>query len=121
MILKNASIANGTETVKATLATLAGQSTAVIPEGATIHKVWYEPAVAGDDGNVDITIDGAGTDIVIGQMTAGDLAQTADNIVFEDGWLVGSGQAGVLKATPDGTPTAGSGVLYALYSRAAKA
>lgn len=120
MILKNASIANGTETVKATLATLAGQSTATIPEGATVHKVWYVPAVAGDNGNVDITIDGAGTDIVIGQMTAADLSQTAENIVFEDGWVVGSGQAGVLKATPDGTPTTGSGTLHALYTRAAK-
>ena len=120
MILKNVAIENGTETVQATLASLAGVSTAVIPDDAVIHKVWYEPAVAGDDGGVTITIDGSGTDIEIGSMSEADVSQTTDNVVFEDGWVVGSGQAGVLKAAATGSPTAGSGVLYALYTRAAK-
>ena len=120
MILKNVAIENGTETVQATLASLAGTSTAVIPVGAVIHRVWYEPAVAGDDGGVTITIDGSGTDITIGTMSEADVSQTAEHIVFDDGWVVGTGQAGVLKAVATGSPTAGSGVLYALYTRAAK-
>lgn len=117
MILKNTSLEKGTETVSLTLEDLAGAATTLIPEGAKITKVWYEPAVAGDDGGVDITIDGTGTDLVIGSMSATDVSQIAQNVVFEDGWTVGSGQAGVLTAVATGTPTAGSGVLNATFTR----
>lgn len=117
MILKNTTHEKGTETVSIELASLAGAATTEIPEGAKITKVWYEPAVAGDDGGVNITIDGSGTDLVIGTMSATDVAQITENVVFGDGWTVGSGQAGVLTATATGSPTAGSGVLNATFSR----
>lgn len=121
MILKNAVSENGTEQIKLPLTLLAGTSTLVIPDGAVVNKVWYKPTIASDNGGFTVTIDGSGTDIVIGTASAGDAAQTTHNIVWVDGWEVGAGQAGVLKATATSTPTAGSGTLYALFTRATQA
>lgn len=117
MIIKGLTSDTGTEVVKATLVALAGVSTLIIPEGSVISKVWYDPAVAGDDGGFDITIDGSGTDIVIGSASAADASQDTEGVVWMDGWFVGSGQAGILKAAATGSPTVGSGVLYAQFTR----
>jgi hypothetical protein len=114
--IMNLIVPTATETISVDIVDLAGASTAVIPAGARIHHVWYEPAVVGDDGNMAITIDGSGTDLVIGTFPEADLAEL-DIMMFQDGWTVGSTQAGVLTATATGTPTQGSGKLYAVYSR----
>ena len=117
MYLNNAKVEKSTETVSVDLANLAGADAVTIPEGAFIQSVKYVPAVAGDDGGFAITIDGSGTDIAIGTVSEAQASQIAENVVFLDGWAVGAGQAGVLTATPSGSPTQGSGTLYCTFTR----
>ena len=121
MLFTNAQMPYGTEAGEVTLANLAGAGTLVIPEGAIIHLVRYIPAIAGDDGGFDVTIDGDGTDIVIGSVTEAQASQTATPVDITGVWKVGSGQAGVLTATATDSPTAGSGSLVALFTRASQA
>jgi hypothetical protein len=121
MLFTNAQMPYGTETTEVSLTTLEGAGTLVIPEGAVIHLVRYIPAVAGDDGGFDVTIDGSGTDIVIGSVTEAQASQTASPVDVTGTWKVGAGQAGVLTATATGSPTAGSGSLMALFTRASQA
>lgn len=120
MLFTNLQVPYGTETSKVTLVALAGVDTVEIPEGAIIHLVRYIPAVAGDDGGFDVTIDGAGTDIVIGTVTEAQASQNTQPVDVTGVWEVGAGQAGVLTATPTGSPTAGSGSLLALFTRASQ-
>jgi hypothetical protein len=117
MYLNNATVEKSTETTSVDLTNLAGADTLTIPEGAFITSVKYIPAIAGDAGGFSITIDGSGTDIAIGTVSETQASQTDDNVVFMDGWVVGSGQAGVLTATASGSPTQGSGTLYCTFTR----
>jgi len=121
MLFTNAQMPYGTECAEVTLANLAGAGTLTIPEGAVIHLVRYIPAVAGDDGGFDVKIDGSGTDIVIGSVNEAQASQADTPVDITGTWKVGSGQAGVLTATATGSPTAGSGALMALFTRASQA
>ena len=116
MFLNNARVEKSTETVSVDLTNLAGADAVTIPEGAFIQSVKYVPDIAGDDGGFAVTIDGSGTDIAIGTVTEVQASQTAESVVFIDGWEVGSGQAGVLTATPTGSPTQGSGKLFCTFT-----